>query len=76
MINGMKAVLQQLFAQAEQIADSRTTQPIDDTPGKRGLNVVLDSRCCTSPVPSLAACTARPNLQAMLLAESQDMFSC
>lgn len=26
MINGMKAVLQQLFAQAEQIADSRTTQ--------------------------------------------------
>lgn len=37
-------------------------------PGKRGLKVVLDNRCCTSPVPSLAACIARPNLQhAMLL---------
>ena len=32
-------------------------------PGKRGLKVVLDSRCCTSPVPSLAACMATPSLR-------------
>ena len=35
----------------------------ESVPGKRGWKVVLESRCCTSPVPSLAACIATPNLQ-------------
>lgn len=39
-----------------------TTAAMFCLPGKRGLKVVLDSTCCTSPVPSLAACIANPSL--------------